>query len=156
MGIVAKASVCKVINLRNIYVSIQFVQEKSVCVDGDSERKKARWGTWFRRSQAGPFIFVYCDPSFNRASCFIRGNQKIGILSEFRQNLSFPRSPSPISEDDSNCLITNEGSRHTCSVVHPEYTTRKLVSKPLPNPNLDDRPPLYLHYLENRETGVLV
>ena len=40
MGIVAKASACKVFNLRNIYVSIQFVQQKSVCVDGDSERER--------------------------------------------------------------------------------------------------------------------
>jgi hypothetical protein len=30
---------------------------------------------------------------------------------------------------------------------------RKNVSKPLPSPNLDDRLPLYPHYLGNQESG---
>ena len=47
--------------------------------------------------------------------------------------------------------ITNEGPLHTYSVVHPEYTIRKNVLKPLPSPNLDDRLPLYPRYLGNQE-----
>lgn len=49
--------------------------------------------------------------------------------------------------------ITNEGFLRTCSVVHPGYTTRKHVSKPLPSPNLGDRLPLYPHYPGNQESG---
>ena len=40
----------------------------------------------------------------------------------------------------------------TYLVVHPEYTIRKNVSKPLPSPNLDDRLQLYPHdYPGNQE-----
>ena len=50
--------------------------------------------------------------------------------------------------------ITNEGPLRTYSVVHPEYTIRKHVSKPLPSPNLDDRLPRCPHYPgKNQESG---
>ena len=72
-----------------------------------------------------------------------------------------PPSPSSVLVSDDLKFfesITNEGPLRTCSVVHPEYTIRMHVSKPLPSPNLDDRLPLCPHYPENQEKsgGALV
>ena len=46
--------------------------------------------------------------------------------------------------------ITKEALLRTCSVVHLEYTTRKIVSKPLPSPNLDGHLPLCPQYPRDR------
>jgi hypothetical protein len=61
--------------------------------------------------------------------------------------LPIPNPLLGVSDHISKILgITNEGPLRTYSVVHPEYTIQKHASKPLPNPNLDDRLPLCPHY----------
>ena len=95
---------------------------------------------------------------FNRTSWLVRGNNQ-KIKRNLVRVINTPRIYIPASlrfQDNFNFWITNEEPLRTYSAVHPEYTTRKFVSKLLPSPDLDGRRLLCPQYPGIQGNGDLV